>query len=65
MYAIATSMLRTAPAQAAVADGIGMSAIPANLQPEPLVHAKYWLGIELFRKEGNRLGMGSEGAMVS
>jgi hypothetical protein len=64
MCAIATSMPRTAPAKAAVADGIAMSAIPATMLPAARLHAEDWLESGLFRDEGNLPELGSEGAMV-
>jgi hypothetical protein len=64
MCAIATSMPRTAPVKAAVADGIAMFAIPATMRPAARLHAQYRLESGLFRNESNLPGLGSEGAMV-
>jgi hypothetical protein len=59
-----TSMPRTAPAKAAVADGIGLSAIPADMLPGTALNAEYRLGMERFGKRSTATGMGSEGAAV-
>jgi len=64
MFAIETSKPTTAPAQAAVADGMCMSATSATMRPAAMRHATYGLEIELFGNGGDAPEVGSVGAMV-
>lgn len=64
MCAIETSQPRTAPAKAAGADAMAMSAIPADMLTGAVPHAEYRLGIEQFRNRGFALQTDSEGAAV-
>jgi hypothetical protein len=65
MCAMQTSMPRTAPAKAAVADGIRLSEDSADIRPGVALHAEYRLEFEQFRNQSDTPGMGSEGAMVT
>jgi hypothetical protein len=64
MFAMQASMLRTAPAKAALAAGIGAPAFPAGKAPGAARHWQYGRGNELFRKRSDAPLMGSAGAPV-
>jgi hypothetical protein len=64
MGAMQTSMPRTAPAKAAVASGIGLSALSADRRPVTPQHAEYRLGIGQFRNRSETPDRGSEGVAV-
>jgi hypothetical protein len=64
MFAMQTSMLRTAPAKAALAAGIGAPAFPAGRAPGAAVHWQYRLESGLSRKRSDAPAMGSGGATV-
>jgi hypothetical protein len=64
MFAMQTSLLRTAPAKAALAAGIGAPAIPAGRAPGAAVHWQYRLEEPLFRNRSDAQAMGSVGATV-
>jgi hypothetical protein len=63
MFAMQTSLLRTAPAKAARGDGIGMPAIPARAW-RLARHAQYRAESEPFRNRSDMPAIGSVGAMV-
>ena len=64
MDAMQTSMPRTAPAIAAVADGMRLSAVPAAMMRVTPLRAENSLRIELSRYRRGALDVGSEGVTV-
>jgi hypothetical protein len=60
MSAIQTSLPRTAPAKAAIADGIGLSEMRADMPVVAVPHLEYRLECPLFRNGSNAPGIGSE-----
>ena len=64
MCVMQTSMLRTAPAKAAVAGRIGLSAIPADMLGGALPHAENRFETGLFFNRDGAQGLGSEGRAV-
>jgi hypothetical protein len=64
MFAIVTSMLRTAPAEAGFADGVVLSAIPADMTVGVARHVQNALDGKRFCHRPYSPTLGSEGARV-
>jgi hypothetical protein len=65
MPAMQISMPRTAPAQAAVADGVHRSLAPVGLRPEAALNVEYRCGFEQTPNWIDAPRMGSEGVAVA
>ena len=65
MFEIGTSMLRMATAKLAIADGMVMSANPADMVPGAALHAQNRLEWAQLRFRSCASGMGSGGAAVT
>jgi hypothetical protein len=65
MYAIATSMPRTAPAKGLVAGGMRLSVVRADRPAGATLNARNWLEFSEFRYQGPAMGTDSHGATVT
>jgi hypothetical protein len=64
MYAIATSMPRTAPAKSLVAGGMRLSAVLADMPAGATLNAGNWPEFSEFRYQGPAMGTDSHDATV-